>query len=54
MDKGHTTQFSLLNERILRGGESFLIPFCSIINTTKASFACIESLKLNKWIEIEP
>ena len=53
MDKGHTTQFSLLNERILRGGEA-LIPFCSIINTTKASFACIESLKLNKWIEIEP
>lgn len=47
MDKGHTTQFSLLNERILRGGEA-LIPFCSIINTTKASFACIESLKLNK------
>lgn len=53
MDKGYTTQFSLLNERILRGGEA-LIPFCSIINTTKASFACIESLKLNKWIEIEP
>ena len=53
MYKGHTTQFSLLNERILRGGEA-LIPFCSIINTTKASFACIESLKLNKWIEIEP
>lgn len=53
MDKGHTTQFSLLNERILRGGEA-LIPFCSIINTTKASFACNESLKLNKWIEIEP
>ena len=53
MDKGHTTQFSLLNERILRGGEA-LIPFCSIINTTKASCACIESLKLNKWIEIEP
>ena len=53
MDKGHTTQFSLLNERILRGGEA-LIPFCSIINTTKASFAFIESFKLNKFIEIEP
>ena len=53
MDKGHTTQFSLLNERILRGGVA-LIPFGSIINTTKASFACIESLKLNKWIEVEP
>ena len=52
MDKGHTTQFSLLNERILRGGEA-LIPFCSIINTTKASFACIESLKGNKWVEVK-
>ena len=53
MDKGHTTQFSLLNERILRGGEA-LIPFCSIINTTKASFACIESLKLNITRQASP
>lgn len=41
MDKGHTTQFSLLNERILRGGEA-LIPFCSIINTTKASLLVLK------------
>ncbi len=53
MDKGHTTQFALLNDRIQNGGEAFLIPFDSIVNTAKASFACIDSLKQNKWIEIE-
>jgi predicted dehydrogenase/threonine dehydrogenase-like Zn-dependent dehydrogenase len=51
MDKGHKNQFALLNERIKKGGEA-LISFESIINTTKASFACIESLKENRWIEI--
>lgn len=52
MDKGHTAQFALLNDRIRKGGEA-LIPFDSIVNTTKASFACIDSLKQNKWIEVE-
>jgi predicted dehydrogenase len=51
-DKGHANQFSLLAERIQQGGEP-LIPFEEIINTTKASFAAIESLKQGKWIEIE-
>lgn len=51
MDKGQKDEFRMLNERMLNGGES-LIPFESIVNTTKASFACIESLKQNKWIEI--
>lgn len=52
MDKGHTAQFALLNERIIKGGEA-LISFDSILNTTKASFACIESLKQNSWIEVK-
>lgn len=52
MDKGHKAQFAMLNDRIKNGGEP-LIPFDSIINTTKASFACITSLKENRWIEIE-
>ncbi|MDR0658643.1 MAG: Gfo/Idh/MocA family oxidoreductase, partial [Mediterranea sp.] len=52
MNKGHKEQFELLNERVKNGGES-LIPIDSIINTTKASFACIESLKKNSWIKIE-
>jgi hypothetical protein len=50
-DKGHKVQFALLNERIKNGGPS-LIPFDSIINTTKVSFACIESMKNKSWIEI--
>lgn len=51
-DKGHKCQFALLNERTIKGGEP-LISFDSIINTTKASFACIESLKTKSWIDIE-
>lgn len=52
MDKGQGNQFAMLNERIQKGGES-LIPFESIVNTTKASFAAIQSLKERKWIDIE-
>ena len=52
MDKGQANEFAMLNERIQKGGES-LIPFESIINTTKASFAAIQSLKERKWIDIE-
>lgn len=51
MDKGQKDEFRMLNERMLNGGES-LIPFDSIVNTTKASFACIQSLKENRWVEI--
>ena len=51
MDKGQKTEFSLLNERMQTGGSS-LIPFESIINTTKASFAAIRSLKENRWIDV--
>ena len=35
-----------------KGGEP-IIPFDSIVNTTKASFAAITSLKEGKWISIE-
>ncbi|MEP6466392.1 MAG: bi-domain-containing oxidoreductase [Parafilimonas sp.] len=51
IDKGHITQFKLLKERLYNGGAS-LIPFNELINTTKASFAAIESLKKNEWIKI--
>lgn len=51
MDKGQQNEFARLNERILKGGES-LIPFESIVNTTKASFAAIQSLKERKWIDV--
>lgn len=52
MDKGQKNQFNMLNERIKKGGVS-LIPIDSIINTTKACFAAIKSLKEHKWIEVE-
>jgi predicted dehydrogenase/threonine dehydrogenase-like Zn-dependent dehydrogenase len=50
-DKGHKMQFSLFHERITRGGEA-LIPFDSIVNTTRASFACIESMKNKTWAAV--
>ena len=30
-----------------------LIPFDSIVNTTKASFATIQSLKERKWVDVD-
>lgn len=51
LDKGHKKQFELLIERAKSGGEA-LIPFDEIINTTKASFAAIQSLKENRWVEV--
>lgn len=52
LDKGQKNQFTLLNERLQQGGKP-LIPFDSLLNTTKASFAAISSLKENRWISIE-
>ena len=51
MDKGQKRQFALLNERMRNGGDS-LIPMDSIINTTQACFAAIESLKQHSWINL--
>lgn len=50
-DKGHAQQFRLLLERIVSGGEP-LIPFDCILNTTRASFAAITSLKEGRWVEV--
>ena len=52
MDKGHKAQFDLLAQQVKNGGVS-LIPFDEIVNTTKASFAAIESLKSSNWVSIE-
>ncbi len=51
LDKGHKEQFRLLIERVKNGGGS-LIPFSELLNTTRASFAAIESLKTKGWVEI--
>jgi hypothetical protein len=52
LDKGHKNQFRLLVESIQKGGQP-IIPFDEIVNTTNASFAAIQSLKENRWIEVE-
>ncbi len=52
IDKGHKTQFQKLIKRTIEGG-SPLIPLDEIVNTTRASFAAIESLKKNAWVEVE-
>jgi len=52
LDKGHKNQFEKLINQLKTGGNA-LIPFDEIINTTKASFAALESLKENKWITIK-
>jgi predicted dehydrogenase len=52
MDKGHKNQFHRLINTIQSGGEA-LIPFDSIVNTTQASFAAIESLKENRWVDVK-
>ena len=51
-DKGHFNQFQALVNQQKNGGES-IIPFSEIVNTTRASFAAIESLKEGKWISIK-
>ena len=51
LDKGHKSQFQQLIKNTKLGGEA-IIPFDELINTTKASFAAIESLKLKSWINL--
>jgi predicted dehydrogenase/threonine dehydrogenase-like Zn-dependent dehydrogenase len=50
-DKGHQNQFNQLIDSIQKGGAQ-IIPIDDIINTTKASFAAIESLKKGAWVDI--
>jgi predicted dehydrogenase/threonine dehydrogenase-like Zn-dependent dehydrogenase len=51
LDKGHRNQFHNLIKSVQRGGDS-LIPIEELINTTKASFAAIESLKTGSWVSL--
>lgn len=52
MDKGHKNQFHRLIKAVQNGGDT-LIPFESIVNTTRASLAAIQSLKENRWVEVD-
>ncbi|GAA0881353.1 bi-domain-containing oxidoreductase [Algoriphagus jejuensis] len=51
-DKGHQNQFNLLVDSIQKGGNP-IIPMDELVNTTKASFAAIESLKTGAWVSVE-
>jgi predicted dehydrogenase/threonine dehydrogenase-like Zn-dependent dehydrogenase len=51
-DKGHHEQFKRWNDMIKNGGEP-LISFDSILNTSKAAIACINSLSKQAWIDVE-
>ena len=50
-DKGHANQFRLFVERVQQGGEP-LIPFPGLVNTTRASFAAVESLRKGEWMQL--
>jgi predicted dehydrogenase len=51
-DKGHQHQFNLLIDSVQRGGNA-IIPMDELVNTTKASFAAIESLKTGAWVSVD-
>ena len=51
LDKGHAAQFRLLAERARSGGAP-LIPFAELINTTRASFAALRSLREGTWVTL--
>lgn len=51
-DKGHEAQFKLLVDKVKNGGPA-LIDFDELLNTTRASFAAIESLKTKSWVDID-
>ena len=51
LDKGHTAQFKKLIEAIKNGSEQ-LISIVELENSSKASFAAIESLKTKSTIHI--
>lgn len=52
LDKGHLSQFEQLIESIEKGGDA-LIPFEEILNSSKATFAVLESLQKGSWINID-
>ncbi len=51
MNKGHLSQFENYFASIIEGNES-LINFESLMNTSRASIAAIESLKTKSWVAI--
>lgn len=52
LDKGHAKQFEMFVERSALGGEA-ITDFRSVVNSTRASFAAVESLKTRGWVEVQ-
>ncbi|NCI49103.1 Gfo/Idh/MocA family oxidoreductase [Sediminibacterium roseum] len=52
LDKGHKAQFAQLIDSVKSGG-AVLIPFEELVNTTRASFAALESLQKGSWIKVD-
>src|SRR5690606_39318964 len=50
-DKGHKAQFQLLVNSLKKGGRA-IVRFEETYNTTKASFAALQSLKEGQWVKI--
>lgn len=50
-DKGHANTLDLLIDRVKNGGEA-IIPFDEIVNTSTATLAALQSLKLKSWIDL--
>jgi predicted dehydrogenase/threonine dehydrogenase-like Zn-dependent dehydrogenase len=50
-DKGHQNQFNLLINSVKNGGNQ-IIPFDELVNTTKATFAAIQSLIIGGWVDL--
>lgn len=50
-DKGHKNQFKQFIQTIQQGGNA-LIPFEDLVNTTKASFAALESLQTGMLVKV--
>ncbi|TRZ88383.1 MAG: dehydrogenase [Methanosarcinales archaeon] len=50
-DKGHKEQFRRLVDSVKNGGPP-LIPFSEIVNTTRATFCALRSLKEGVWVSV--
>jgi predicted dehydrogenase/threonine dehydrogenase-like Zn-dependent dehydrogenase len=50
-DKGHKEQFRRFVAQLQQGGNS-IIPFESVMNTSRAAIAAVESLKTGQWVSV--
>lgn len=51
LNKGQKEMFASLIHQVEQGGEP-LIPFSSLVNTTRASLAALQSLRENRWVSL--